>query len=106
VRGEDLSTNAKNNISRLWQKASKSVASAAFLLHEAYIYVVHLYAPVCIAWWGFLVLRGVSLFSCDNGFSSDTPFMPDDTPRVGAFFEQLLEVIHQAETDMAVFDLP
>ena len=28
------------------------------------------------------------------------------TPRVRAVFEQLLETIHQAETDMAVFDLP
>ena len=31
---------------------------------------------------------------------------PEDTPRVRAVFEQLLETIHQAETDMAVFDLP
>ena len=31
---------------------------------------------------------------------------PEDTPRVREVFEQLLEVIHQAETDMAVFDLP
>jgi hypothetical protein len=31
---------------------------------------------------------------------------PEDTPRVRAVFEQLLEVIHQAETDLAVFDLP
>jgi hypothetical protein len=31
---------------------------------------------------------------------------PEDTPRVRAVFEQLLEAIHQAETDMAVFDLP
>jgi hypothetical protein len=31
---------------------------------------------------------------------------PEDTPRVRQVFEQLLEVIHQAETDMAVFDLP
>ena len=31
---------------------------------------------------------------------------PGDTPRVRAVFEQLLEVIHQAETDLAVFDLP
>ena len=31
---------------------------------------------------------------------------PEDTPRVRAVFEHLLEVIHQAETDMAVFDLP
>ena len=31
---------------------------------------------------------------------------PGDTPRVREVFEQLLEVIHQAETDMAVFDLP
>ena len=31
---------------------------------------------------------------------------PEDIPRVRAVFEQLLEVIHQAETDMAVFDLP
>ena len=31
---------------------------------------------------------------------------PGDSPRVRAVFEQLLEVIHQAETDMAVFDLP
>ena len=31
---------------------------------------------------------------------------PEDTPRVRAVFEQLLEAIHQAEADMAVFDLP
>ena len=29
----------------------------------------------------------------------------EDTPRVRAVFEQLLEAIHQAETDMAVFEL-
>jgi hypothetical protein len=31
---------------------------------------------------------------------------PGDTPRVREVFEQLLEVIHQAETDLALFDLP
>ena len=31
---------------------------------------------------------------------------PGDSPIVRAVFEQLLEVIHQAETDMAVFELP
>ena len=31
---------------------------------------------------------------------------PGDTPRVREVFEQLLEVVHQAGTDMAVFDLP
>jgi hypothetical protein len=31
---------------------------------------------------------------------------PEDTPRVRAVFEQLLEVIQQAETDMAVCELP
>ena len=31
---------------------------------------------------------------------------PEDSPRVRGVFEQLLETIHQAETDMAVFDLP
>ena len=31
---------------------------------------------------------------------------PGDTPRVRAVFKQLVGVIHQAETDMAVFDLP
>jgi len=31
---------------------------------------------------------------------------PEDMPRVRAVLEQLLETIHQAETDMAVFDLP
>ena len=31
---------------------------------------------------------------------------PGDTPRVREVFERLLEVIHQAETDMVVFDLP
>ena len=31
---------------------------------------------------------------------------PVDAPRVRALFEQLLGVIHQAETDMAVFDRP
>ena len=29
-----------------------------------------------------------------------------DTPRICEVFEQLVEVIHQAETDLAVFDLP
>ena len=31
---------------------------------------------------------------------------PGDTPRVREVFGQLLKVIHQAETDLAVFDLP
>ena len=31
---------------------------------------------------------------------------PGDSPRIREVFEQLVEVIHQAETDMAVFDLP
>ena len=31
---------------------------------------------------------------------------PEDTPRVRLVFEQMLEVIYQAETDIAVFDLP
>ncbi len=31
---------------------------------------------------------------------------PVDAPRVRAVFEQLLGVIHQGETDLAVFDLP
>ena len=31
---------------------------------------------------------------------------PEDTPRVRAVFEQLVEVIHQAEEDLALFDLP
>ena len=31
---------------------------------------------------------------------------PGDTPRIREVFEQLLGGIHQAETDMAVFDLP
>ena len=31
---------------------------------------------------------------------------PVDAPRVREVFEQLLEAIHQAETDMALFDLP
>ena len=31
---------------------------------------------------------------------------PEDTPRVRAVFEQLLELIHEPEADMAVFDLP
>jgi len=31
---------------------------------------------------------------------------PEDTPRVREVFGQLQEVIHQGETDMAVFDLP
>jgi hypothetical protein len=30
----------------------------------------------------------------------------EDTPRVCAVFKQLVEVIHQAETDLAVFELP
>ena len=31
---------------------------------------------------------------------------PGDSPRIREVFEQLVEVIHQAETDMTVFDLP
>jgi hypothetical protein len=31
---------------------------------------------------------------------------PGDTPRIREVFEHLLEVIHQAESDLAVFDLP
>ena len=31
---------------------------------------------------------------------------PEDTPKVREVFEQLLGVIHQAESDMAVFDFP
>jgi hypothetical protein len=31
---------------------------------------------------------------------------PEDSTMVRAVFEQLLETIHQAETDMAIFDLP
>ena len=31
---------------------------------------------------------------------------PEDDPRVRAVFEQLVEVIHQPETDLALFDLP
>ena len=31
---------------------------------------------------------------------------PVDAPRVRMVFEQLLEVIHQGEKDLAVFDLP
>jgi len=31
---------------------------------------------------------------------------PGDTPRIREVFEQLVEVIHQAETDLALFDLP
>ena len=31
---------------------------------------------------------------------------PGDTPGVREVFEQLVEVIHQAETDLTLFDLP
>ena len=31
---------------------------------------------------------------------------PEETPRVRLVFEQLLEVIHQAETEMKVYELP
>jgi hypothetical protein len=31
---------------------------------------------------------------------------PVDAPRVREVFERLVEVIHQAETDLALFDLP
>ena len=31
---------------------------------------------------------------------------PGDTPRIREVFEQLVEVIYQAETDLALFDLP
>jgi len=30
----------------------------------------------------------------------------EDTPRVRAVFKQLVEVIHQAEVDLSLFDLP
>ena len=33
-------------------------------------------------------------------------YRPEDTPRVREVFDQLLESIHQAETDLAVFALP
>lgn len=41
-----------------------------------------------------------------NVLALHASYRPEDTPRVRAVFDQLLEVIHQAETDMAVFDLP
>ena len=31
---------------------------------------------------------------------------PGDSPRIREVFEQLVEAIHEAETDLAVFDLP
>ena len=31
---------------------------------------------------------------------------PGQTPRIRLIFEQLLEVIHEAETDMGVYDIP
>ncbi|MCP9903538.1 hypothetical protein KBY85_05220 [Cyanobium sp. BA5m-10] len=31
---------------------------------------------------------------------------PEDAPRVRAVFDQLVEVAHYAETDLAIFDLP
>ena len=31
---------------------------------------------------------------------------PEDAPRVRAVFEQLVEVIHQAEVGLAIFDQP
>jgi len=31
---------------------------------------------------------------------------PEETPRIRLVFEQLLEVIHEAETVMGVYDLP
>jgi len=31
---------------------------------------------------------------------------PEETPRIRLVFEQLLEVIHQAETEMKVYELP
>ncbi|MBM3939277.1 MAG: hypothetical protein FJ333_11585 [Sphingomonadales bacterium] len=33
-------------------------------------------------------------------------YRPDDSPRVRAVFERLVEVIHEAENDMAVFEMP
>ena len=39
-------------------------------------------------------------------FSLHASYRLEDSPRVRAVFEQLLGVIHEAETDMAVFDLP
>ena len=33
-------------------------------------------------------------------------YRPEDSPRIRAVLKQLLEAIHQAETYMAVFDLP
>jgi hypothetical protein len=45
-----------------------------------------------------------STYACKDTL---TPLLPAlDTPRVREVFGQLLESIHQAEADMAVFDLP
>ena len=41
-----------------------------------------------------------------RGFLGYASHRPEDSPRVRAVFEQLLEAIHQAEMDLAVFDLP
>ena len=39
-------------------------------------------------------------------FAFHASHRPGDTPRVRVAFEQLLGVIHQAEVDLALFDLP
>jgi hypothetical protein len=39
-------------------------------------------------------------------FSLHGSHRPEDAPRVRAAFDQLVEVIHQAEVDLAVFELP
>jgi hypothetical protein len=31
---------------------------------------------------------------------------PEDAPKVREVFKQLVEIIHQAEVDLALFDLP
>jgi hypothetical protein len=49
--------------------------------------------------------RGEQLTNAITVLTLHATHRPDDSPRVRAVFEQLLEVVHRAETDMAVFDL-
>ncbi len=46
------------------------------------------------------------LNTCITVLAFHAAHRPGDTPRVREVFGQLLEVVHQVETDMAVFDLP
>jgi len=60
-----------------------------------------------------VLILSVSNRSATQGLTTSITVMaphafqrPEQTPRIRLVFEQLLEVIHEAERDMAVYDLP